>query len=416
MTIANSLFQIGQDPHNTKIKIVTETDDLSTKIVSRIGSTILENERYREIFPKVKRSIRGPWNTHSLTVERKIQHKDPTVEASAINAASTGGRATLLHFDDVVGNTNALINPANRLKVKESFYSNWIPILDPLVGRWVMTATPWHIEDLVTELRNNKAIKKTPEIWVGDDFESPWPEVWTPDKFREKLGEIKLMGYNRAYRGVALSDNEKWISAEAIKQCMDKNLKVHDVLQSKENVRFTGVDLGHRDGNDHCPSVIFTIARTPNGKRIPVEIKISSSSSALDIARSIIKTYQDMDSKLIMVENNGAQKYLVDILSGLGPKSMPIQGNFTSNQKADPNIGVPSLLAEIESGSWVFPAGSGGSHDEDICECNMCKWLTELKNYPLARIDTVMASWLAQTALRQVMERANTGNFSIWSF
>jgi hypothetical protein len=416
VTTANSLFEIGKNV-NTKIKIVTETDELSENIVSRIGNTILRNERYHEVFPQVKQSPTGSWNKHALTVERSQDHKDPTVQASSITAASTGGRSYLIHFDDVVGNRNALLYPGLRSTVKESFYSNWLPTLDPLHGRWIMTATPWHVEDLVTELRQNRRIKKTPEVWVDQNFKTPWPERFTSEYFKQCLAEYKLRGYNRAFRGIALSDEETWLNVDAIKSCIDRNLKVYDVLQSDETVRFTGVDLGHRDGNDHCPSVIFTVARTPNGKRIPVDIKISNNSSALDIARTIIKTQEAFKSRLIMVENNGAQKYLMDILTGLGPKGLPVEGQYTGSQKVDINIGVPALLAEIESGQWVIPFGSGGSHDDDVCECSTCKWIGELKNYPLARTDTVMASWLALCALKKVMERAHLGgNFSIWEF
>ena len=416
ITVANTLFEIGQDQNN-KIKIVTESDELAENILSRISATILRNERYHEVFPQVKPSSVGSWNKHALTVERTIDHKDPSIVATGIMAASTGGRATLIHFDDAIGMRNALTQPGMRQQVKESFYSNWLPLLDPVVGRWYMTATPWHIEDLVTELRQNKAIPKTKEVWVGNNFESPWPERFTSEYFKQCLGQYKIRGYNRAFRGIALSDEETWINPQAIKNCIDRSLKVYDVLQSNENVRFTGVDLGHRDGNESCPSVIFTVARTPNGKRIPVDIKISRSSSVLDIARAIIRTNDELKPALIMVENNGAQKYLIDILQGLGNKSMPIEGHFTSSQKIDPNTGVPSLLAEIETGQWVIPQGSGGLHEENICECNYCVWMNELKNYPLARTDTVMANWLSLLALKKVMERANQGgNFSVWEW
>jgi hypothetical protein len=416
VTVANSLFEIGQD-HNHKIKIVTESDELCGNILARISATILRNERYHEVFPDVRPSEVGSWNKHALTVERTIDHKDPTIVACGVMSASTGGRATLIHFDDVCGIRNSLTQPSMREQVKEAFSSNWIPLLDPVVGRWYMAATPWHINDLVTELRNNKAIPKAKEVWVGQDFSSPWPEVWTSAMFKQRLGELKLRGYNRAYRGIALSDEETWINPQAIKSCIDKELKVYDVLQSKENVRFTGVDLGHRDGNDHCPSVIFTVARTPNGKRIPVEIKISHSAHPLDIARAIIKTHQDLSPKLITVENNGAQKYLLDIITSLGPKDLPLKGHYTTVQKADPNTGVPGLLAEIENGQWVLAMGSGGLHEENICECPTCIWMNEIKNYPLARMDTVMASWLALTGLKDLMERAaQGGNFSVWEY
>jgi hypothetical protein len=416
VTVSNTLFEIGRNT-NHKIKIVTESEELATNTLNRISATILRNERYHEVFPHVRPSDIGSWNKHSITVERSEHHRDPTVVGFGVTAASTGGRATLIHFDDVCGLRNTIVQPGLREQVKEAFYSNWLPLLDPLLGRWYMTATPWHINDLVTELRNNRAIPKTKEVWAGNNFESPWPERFSSEYFKMKLAEIKLRGYNRAFRGVALSDEETWLNPQAIQSCIDRELKVYDIISSPENNCFTGVDLGHRDGPEACPSVIFTIARTPNGKRIPVEIKISYSSNSLDIARSIINTYENLKPRLIMVENNGAQKYLTDVLQTLGPKGLPLEGHYTTQQKVDPNIGVPSLLAEIETGQWIIPFGSGGDHEENVCECGTCQWIGEVKNYPLAKIDTVMASWLAQIALKKVAERANnSGNFSIWSW
>jgi hypothetical protein len=416
VTICNSLHTIGKDPHRQRIKIVTETDELAENILSRISNTILKNERFQEVFPEIKPDERN-WNKHAITVLRDIDHKDPSIVASSITAASTGGRATLIHFDDVCGMRNTLLYPALRKQVKESFESNWLPILDPKVGRWFMVATPWHIEDLVSQLRANKGIRRATEVWAGNDFESPWPEQFSKEFFKQKLVEQKIRGYNRAYRGVALSDEETWLNPMAIKNCIDRDLKLYDVISNPDKVCFTGIDLGHRDGGEASPSVIFTVARMQNGKRIPLDIKINRTANPMDISRAIIDTYNQFNPRLIMVENNGAQKYLVEVLAALGPKSIPVEGQFTGTQKLDPNIGVPSLLAEIETGQWVVPLGAGGDHQEEVCACPTCYWMNEVKNYPLARMDTVMASWLAVSALKKVMERANAGgNFSVWSW
>ena len=105
------------------------------------------------------------------------------------------------------------------------------------------------------------------------------------------------------------------------------------------------------------------------------------------------------------------------MLQGLGTAGLPIEGYFTGAQKVDLETGVPSLLAEIETGQWIFPMGSGGDHEDGICRCNMCYWLNEIKHYPLLHADALMASWLSLEALRKIKERGNRqGNFSIWHF
>ena len=416
ITVGRTLFELGKNP-DIRIKIVTETDELAAKLLGRIAATIIKNERYKEVFPNASPSNIGSWNRHQITVTREIDHKDPTVEACSVMSASQGGRADLICFDDICGPRNTLYQPSMREQVKEAFYSNWLNMLDGPTARWYMTATPWHINDLISEIRQNRSIPKAKEVWVGDNFESPWPERYPDSYFKERLAILKLKHYNRAYRGVAISDEEKWINPQAIKNCIDTNLKPYDVQVIGENVKFTGIDLGHRTGDNSSPSVIFTGVRTPVGKRIPIDIKISHSSSVLDICKVIINTWKTFSPALITVENNGAQKYLTDIIEPLGPKGLPIEGHFTGVQKLDLNTGVPSLLAEVESGQWVIPLGAGGDHEEDICDCPFCIWMREVRDYPLAKQDTLMASWLFLLGLRKVCERANpTGNFSIWEF
>ena len=416
-TIGNVLWEIGNNP-DIIIKIVTETDDLAGKLLSKIAETIITNERYKEVFPHIEKHPIRSWNMHELTVKREKNDKEPTVEAQSILAASTGKRADLIHYDDICGMNNTLVNPAKREIVKEAFRSNWQKVLNVMYNpkaRWLMTATPWHINDLVSELRANKAVDRAEEIWVGPNFESPWPGVIDEKIFKKALQVDGLRGYNRAYRGIALSDDETWINPLAIKSAIDWELKPYDVQVIGENTKFTGVDLGHREGENACPSVIFTGVRTPVGKRIPVDIKILKHSSVLEIAKTIIRVNDDFSPSLIMVENNGAQKYLTDIIVSLAPRSIPIEGHFTGTQKLDPNTGVPSLLAEIETGRWVVPLGAGGEHIENICECPFCIWLRELRDYPLAKTDTVMACWLMLSALKKICESAHMGgNFSVW--
>ncbi len=415
VTIGRGIWEIGKNP-NIRIKIATETDDLATKILSKISATILKNERYKEVFPNVRPSDIASWNKMSMTVERSQHHKDPTVEGGGVLTASTGGRADLILFDDISGMRNALYFPRMREQVKESFYNNWLNLLDGPDARWYMVGTPWHELDVVSEVRANKTVPKSVETWVGGDFETPWPERFPSEYFKKRLGLLKQRAYNRAYRGIALSGDESWINPSAIEVSKDRTLKVYDVLQNSEISRFTGIDLGHRPGEENSPTVIFTIGRTPAGKRIPIEVNKFSQRSILDTGRAIINTWEKLRPALIFCENNGAQKYLIDLIQGLGTTGIPIEGYFTGAQKVDLEIGVPSLLAEIETGQWIFPCGSGGDHD-DTCKCGLCYWLGEVSHYPLGKLDALMASWLALEALRKVKERGNRqGNFSIWQF
>lgn len=418
ISVARTCYEIGRNP-DIRIKIASETDDLVGKIMSRVGATLLKNERYKEVFPDIRPSDVGGWAKFSITVDRQIHHKDPTVEGGGILTATTGGRFDLCFFDDIVGMRNTLHYPRLREQVKEAFRNNWLNLADGPHARWYLIGTPWHATDLISEIRANPNIPKCQEIWVGDNFTSPWPERFPDEYFKSRLGILGQRAYNRAYRGVALTDEESWINSDCVKNVRDFTVKAFDILSNSELPKVTGIDLGHRDGPDACPTVIFSIARVPNtGKRIPCEIKIiRDTSSILDIGRAIIKTWEDVKPALILVENNGAQKWLTDLLTTMGPKGIPVQGYFTGTQKLDLNVGVPSLLAEIEKGEWLVPLGAGGDHDFESCQCVYCYWMREVRDYPLSTTDTLMASWFALEAIRKLWERGtSTGGFSLWSW
>ncbi|SRR5215204_1429234 len=415
VAIGRTLWEIGNNP-NVRIKIATESEDLGTKILSRISATVLKNAKYKQVFPNIKKSSIGSWSRTSITVDRTVDHKDPTVEAAGVLTAATGGRADIIFFDDIAGMRNTLYYPRMREQVKESFYSNWMNMLDGPKGRWYLTGTPWHIKDIVSELRANNSIPKSKEIAIPDTFESPWPERFPSEYFKEKLKLIGRKHYNRAYRLIPLDEEEAWITAGAIDLCKDFNLKHQDICDNKEIPKFTGVDLGHRSGPESSPTVVFTIALLPNGKRVPCDIKISREASPLEIGRVIINTAAELKPVRIKVENVGAQQYLIDLVKTLGPGDFDIKGHHTSSQKFDPTLGVPGLLAEIENGKWIIPLGSGGDHD-DTCQCVYCYWQRELMDFPLGSYDTVMACWLALQGLREIKETANAGgNFSLWSW
>jgi len=415
ITIGRACWEIGKNP-NMRIKLATESEDLAMKIMSRISATLIKNKRYKEVFPIIMPSDIGSWTKYHLTVDRQEDHKDPSIEAAGIMTSSTGGRADLIIFDDITGYRNTIQFPRMRKQVKEAVYNNWLNMLHGPKARWYLVGTPWHVDDVIWEIKNNDAVPKAPVHVVDVNFNSPWPENCPPEYLKEKLRIIKQKAYNRGYRLVPMSEDEAWINPSNVDGIRDFELKVNTVRDNKNIVKYTGVDLGHREGPEAAPTVVYTIGRTPNGKRIPCDIRISHESSPLQIGRVIIDVYKTLKPAKIMVENVGAQKYLVDLLKSMGPKGLPIEGYFTGNQKMSLETGVPSLLAEIEGGQWVVALGSGGDHDI-TCRCNYCIWMQEVKNFPLGSCDTLMASWFALEGLRKVAERGtHMGNFSVWNW
>lgn len=408
------LWEIGNN-QNIRIKLVTESIELSRSLLSKISTTIKQNELFKQVFPEIEPDPTGEWSATKIRVKRTKASKDATVEAAGVLTSKTGGRSDLIFFDDVSGIRSSILQPKLRAQIADTIFSNWFPMLDGPEARWYCIGTPWHVEDIVSQFRNNPDIPKSPEVKVGPNFESPWPERHSSEYFKELLKKYGRISFNRGYRLVAISANETWINKDIVLAQRDFDIKLSDIATNKDITKFMGVDLGHRTGRDNCPTVVFSFGILENGKKVPCDIRISHDASPLNISRLIINTAKEINPCIIFVENVGAQNYLVDILKTLGPGEYNIQGYFTNNQKMDLRTGVPSLLAEIEAGKWMFPFGDGGNHDI-TCTCVMCKWIGEMCDFPNGTSDVLMASYLALQAYRFIRGDSGKGNFSIWSW
>lgn len=408
------LWELGNNP-DVRIKIATESGDLSKSILFKISSTIVDNERFKKVFPNVKPD-RREWSSTRIRIERKKQLRDPTIAVSGVLTAKTGGRCDLLYLDDVVGMRNGLLQPKLRPVVSDTVFSNWFPMLDGDQAKWFCIGTPWHIEDLITQFRTNPEIAKAPEVKVGPNFESPWPERHTAEYFKGILRQYGRISFNRGYRLIAISSDETWINKDVLMQNRDFTLSAKDIANNQNYTKFMGVDLGHRTGAGSSPTVIFTTALAENGVRIPCDIRVSRDASPLNIARVIFQAASELNPAIIFVENVGAQQYLVDMMNQLGPQTHRIEGYFTASQKMDLKTGVPSLLAELEGGKWKIPYADGGGREHDItCLCNYCKWMGEICDFPNGTIDYCMANWLSLMALRK-LKGEGQGGFSVWTY
>jgi hypothetical protein len=98
----------------------------------------------------------------------------------------------------------------------------------------------------------------------------------------------------------------------------------------------------------------------------------------------------------ILVEDNGAQQFLLDMCQG----RVPVRGyTTTASRKFSEKFGVESLAVEMRNGLWILPSGGAGLSVPDEGKA----WMNEALYYdPEAHTgDRLMASWLAREALRK---------------
>lgn len=401
VVIGRTLQFLGENSNN-RVFIVCNADDNAASRVESISKYIEYSNDYHLVYPQVVPGNKTEWGRHKLMVQRSSMSKDGSVEAWGITSSGTGAGCDLLIVDDPVDLRNAVLNPALRSQVKDSFKNVWCSRLSPN-GFKIYVATAWHNDDCTAELRANIEwcflIIRVSEDFSHYECESPikgrfniplWDQ-WPKEKLIKRYNEIGQRAFNRGYRQDALSDEDRTFP------CYEKVFKygvgVRDIVRP-EWPRVGGMDPFGKF------VVIFTLALSPDGRRYPIEIRRGKWGPTKAVLQ-LIDAYNTHHHQLICVENNAAQDAIRQWALEKGGASMPLKPFTTGSNKADIMVGLPGMAVEFENDSWI--AAMGEVQHQPDCACGFCIWKRELSEHPVGEAaDTVMASWLAREAARAI--------------
>ena len=408
VVIGRTLDEIGKNP-NVRIFIVTNTDDNSKARVSSIIKYILYDKDYQKVYPNVEPAQGEDWTKHKIIVKRDSKSKDGTVEAWGVTSSGTGSRCDMLLFDDPVDMRNAISNPAMRPAVKDCFKNVWLSRLVPN-GMIVYIATVWHQDDNTSEILKNKEwkflIMKVSEDFHNIECESPFKgkysiplwDKWNDKELKQRFALIGKRAFNRGFRQIALSDEDRTFPSSD--KIFRKEIGL-DIVQPHWP-RIAGIDPFGK------AVVIFTLALSPQGLKVLVSLKRGRWSPKRTIDE-IIKTQLDYQPHIFVCENNAAQEAIRQWAEEKG-HNLNLVPFTTGKQKADPQLGLPSLEVEFANDSWIIPyKGIDPFDNED--PINIFK--RELSEHPLGQAeDTVMACWFAREGARLLMHKpeAETGD------
>ena len=411
--IGRMLDEIGKN-RNVRAQIVCNTDDNAKSRVTSIKKYIEEDREYKAVYPNVRKGSNDDWGKHKLIIRRDSHAKDGTVEAWGITTSGTGSRADLQIFDDPVDMRNAILNPAMREQVKLAFTNVWMSRLVP-EGFRVYIATVWHEDDLTHDLLKNKEwhflIMKISEDFKSIECEScfkgkysiPVWKVWNTQNLKEQLRTIGSRAFERGYRQKALNDEDRTFPHS--EQIFNWNMRASDIVLPHW-ARCTGIDpFGQA-------VVIFTLAVSPDGRRVPISIKRGKWAPKRTI-RELIQDFEEHNSQIIVVENNASQEAIIQWAQEVGRCDMPIIPFCTGKQKADPELGLPSMDVEFENGAWVVPMDG---IEETDAENTFNIWRRELRSHPIAEAaDTVMASWFAREGARFLLKPRDDSDDTVYA-
>lgn len=149
-----TLAGLSADPEK-RIKIVCNDDNNAMKRVTVLKRYIEQDEDYGALFAdRIKPDKSARWNAHAITVKRKSQSVEGSIESAGVLSTGIGGTYDQMIFDDPCDLNNSTLSAVKRDHLKELARNVWLSRLDR-DGEVLYIATAWHAEDLTHELIDN---------------------------------------------------------------------------------------------------------------------------------------------------------------------------------------------------------------------------------------------------------------------
>jgi hypothetical protein len=407
IVIGRTLWELGRNP-DLFIKIVCNTDPKARKRVQELQKNIESNRRVHLVFPDLQPDEKSGWEKHKFFIHRSLISREPSVEAYGILSGATGDRADVLIFDDIVDMKNAVLQPKSRQAVKDSFSSVWLNLLSP-EGTALYIATPWHLDDKSHELMKDPEWQMWKRPAISKDGKPLWPARWPLEALEDRRRKIGESAFQQQFMLRALSSEDATFSEEAIR-FSTRPLRFGEwrrgELIPKDWPRYIGIDPGASLGARNSPSVIMTIAVSPEDQvRYPLHV-LRRKMKFPQLIEAIIDVNDEYRPTLIYGENNSFQEAVEQQLEA-DRKDIPVKGHYTGSKKWDLFEGLPGLCAVMEKGGWVIPKPCSCDNlpcrcHPSGCKCVSCEWERELQYHPLWEYsDIIMAQWLCETAARE---------------
>lgn len=408
LVIGRTLWELGRNP-NLRFAICSNTYGQSEKMVRSIGRYIERSEMLHEVFPDLVPGT--PWSSNSLTVKRKVQSKDASIQAVGVHGNILGARIDRLILDDILDYENT------RTEAQREDLIRWVQ--STLFGRLTADArvlcvgTAWHPRDLYHALSVQWPFKRYPVI--RDEPDDPlrgqprWPEVWPIGRVEKKRQELSPLEFARQLLCVARDDESARFKREYIESALQRgNGRSLKPLGFPNGLprgykTYTGVDLAVSMKDSADLTVLFTILLHPDGTREVLDIE-SGRWGGPEIVQRIVSVHRRYDS-IVWVESNAAQAYLIQFARA--GTAVPIRSFTTTGaNKSHPEFGFETLATEMNNGKWIIPNDGGRMQPE------VAAWVDELLQYdPRSHTgDRAMASWIAREGARagdQKVERSH---------
>lgn len=403
LSVGRVLWELGRKP-SQRVAIVSNTSGQAQKITRAIAGYLERSTALREVFPQLRPAEGGPWTTTQLTVERRTNAKDPSVQACGVHGSIVGARIDLLILDDIMDYENTR-TAAARDDVWDWVHSSLLGRLTD-GARVIAVGNAYHRDDLLHRLEKNPRWHTYRFPVVSADGRPSWPERWTLQRIADKRDELGPIEFARQMLCQARDDADARFKREWLDICLRRG-QGKTLVNSLATIPtgcavYTGVDLAVQQHSGADLTVLFTILVWPNGDREVLNIE-SGRFAGPDIVQRIQQAHHRYQSVCI-VENNAAQEFILQFTRH--GSAVPVRPFTTGRNKAHPEFGVESLAAEMAAGKWIIPSGPGGKLQPEVDA-----WVNEMLYYdPRAHTgDRLMSSWFAREGVRMGSIKAEVG-------
>lgn len=264
-----------------RILICSETMKLAGQ-VTQTHRAFRDLPGFRQVYGPLKHEPLRYGSGYNLSTRRQKTLKDASVSVEGVDSESTGGRADVIIFDDLV--TMASTRNADRLEKTHLKVLELLPFLEDWGIVW-MYGTPYHLLDEYHRIekreRERRAEGKAPRYHCVRErpFKKPVPR---DDKGFIIPKDIKLYNFPVTLSPAALEDiyaeqDDEVMSSQYFMQVLAGRFEIFTssmfrFIESKRirsNIRrYLLTDTATTEDEDNCRSVIITVDVEAGGRRI----------------------------------------------------------------------------------------------------------------------------------------------------
>ena len=415
ITVSYSLYEIGKNP-NVRIVIVSSSMSQSQSFLREITQELERNDRHKEVFGNQVPAMPEKWTQHEIIVDRtNTKLKDPTVSATSIGGTVLSKRADIIICDDILNKENTR-TAEQREKVRQWFFEVLLPVLEP-DGRLIVVGTAWNSEDLYHQLMGDDTfqIRKRYQAIINEaTHEVMWPARWDYDSLMLRKKTMGSLAFSQAYQNVVLSAEDAVFKVDWINRAKarGRNYRLRPTLDYAtwdlgQMLIANGIDLAISKNSTSDFTAMMVLGRTREGMKIPLWA-IREKLSPAETRQKIFEIHQNFSKqglKMHKVESNGYQESLRRDMAEM--TDLPITGYNTGGEKFDEIVGINSMAIDFENDKWIIPYDK----NDDYTRRMMDFLISGLLAFPSGHTeDLVMATWFANTALRDLTVGTDQGD------